>query len=225
MISVFRKTVRVLCVAAGALAIIAPAYAQEDRLREQLNDAQNRIQQLQAERSSLESRIRALESDLEASETRAQAMRASVERSQGQIQELNEAVAQRTNLAANAQAQINQARREAAQAQQAYEQLLAQARMIQEQFEAQEGLIEFATEKNEALVEIGDAILADYEEQTFGGRLLAREPLTQLYRVRLENQFQEFRDRIMDQRFIPEAARRALEAGEEGLEDSADVSG
>ena len=208
-----RMNFAVSCFLAGALAFASPAFAQEDRLREQLEDARSRIQQLQAERSALENRIRALETDLEASETRASAMQASVERGQEQLRELDEAVRQRTSLAANAQAQINAARREAAQARQAYEQLFAQAQAMQGRFDTQNALLDIAEEKNKALVTIGESILADYEEQTFGGRLLAREPLTQLYKVRLENEFQDFRDQVMDQRFVPEAEAGRLNAG------------
>ena len=221
MMSMIKNAVRILPFLIGALALATPVAAQEDRLREQLEDARNRIQQLQAERAALEGRIRSLESDLEASETRSQAMQASVERSRGQIEELNAAVAQRTNIAASAQAQINAARRQAAEAQQAYAQLLAQTGAIQGQFESQQAIIKLAEEKNQALVETGKAILADYEEQTFGGRLLAREPITQLYKVRLENEFQSFRDQIMDLRFVPEAARQQIEMEQQAGEAQA----
>ena len=211
MMSIVKKTVYALSLVVASAALVAPALAQEDRLREQLDDARNRIQQLQAERAALQTRIRALEADLESSETRAQAMQSSVERSRGQIEELNEAVAQRTNLAANAQAQINAARRQATEARQAYAQLLEQTTAIQARFESQQAIIALAEEKNRALVETGKSILADYEEQTFSGRLLAREPITQLYKVRLENEFQSFRDQIMDLRFVPEAARQEID--------------
>ena len=69
-----------------------------------------------------------------------------------------------------------------------------------------------AAQKNRELADIGEAIIVDYEKMDLGKRVAAREPLTQLYRVRLENKLQEFRDQIAAQGFYPERELEALRA-------------
>lgn len=65
-------------------------------------------------------------------------------------------------------------------------------------------LIAIAVEKNRELAAIGEAIIADYEKLNLGSRVAAREPLTQLYRVRLENKLESFRDQLDAQGFHPD---------------------
>lgn len=73
-------------------------------------------------------------------------------------------------------------------------------------------LIAIAVAKNRELAEIGEAIVADYEKMNLGRRTAAREPLTQLYRVRLENKMEEFRDQLAAQGFYPERELETLQA-------------
>lgn len=61
-----------------------------------------------------------------------------------------------------------------------------------------------AAQKNRELAEIGEAIIVDYERMDLSKRAAAQEPLTRLYRVRIENKLQEFRDQIAAQGFYPE---------------------
>jgi septal ring factor EnvC (AmiA/AmiB activator) len=69
-----------------------------------------------------------------------------------------------------------------------------------------------AAQKNRELADIGEAIIVDYEKMDLGKRLASKEPLTQLYRVRLQNKLQEFRDQIAAQGFYPERELNALQA-------------
>jgi prophage DNA circulation protein len=71
-----------------------------------------------------------------------------------------------------------------------------------------------AAEKNRELTEIGEAIIADYEDMDLSERAAAGEPLTQLYRVRLENKLQEFQGQIAAQGFYPEKELDNLRAGQ-----------
>ena len=226
------------CAALAALAVaaVAPAAAQEDRLRQQLSDATARIQTLQAENARLEGRIRTLEDSLNASEERARALEGSVNRAQTQARDLVAAVEERTDLAANAQQRIAQAqrqaveaRREAASARAELASLQTETQAMRQTFDRQNGLIEIAREKNEQLVSIGEEIITALEDQSFGARILAREPVTQLYRVRLENEIQAFRKDVTDQRFFPETEviEEPAEAAEEapGSEAAAGAQG
>ena len=205
------SVVRLLVGVVAVLVLAGPAAAQEDRLRQQLSDAIARVQTLQAENARLEGRIRALEDHLNASQSRARALEGSVYRAQSQARELVAAVEERAGLAANsreriaqAQRQALEARREAAAARSALAALQEQTEPMRQSFDRQAGLIEIAKQKNEALVSIGEEIVVALEQQCFGARLLAREPVTQLYRVRLENEIQDFRKKVSDQRFFPQ---------------------
>jgi prophage DNA circulation protein len=71
-----------------------------------------------------------------------------------------------------------------------------------------------AAEKNRELAEIGEAIIADYEKMDLGKRAAAGEPLTQLYRVKLENKLQEFQDQIAAQGFYPQKELDNLQAAQ-----------
>lgn len=73
-------------------------------------------------------------------------------------------------------------------------------------------LLAIAVEKNRELAAIGEAIIADYEKMGLGSKVAAREPLTQLYRVRLENKMEEFRDQLAAKGFYPERELETLQA-------------
>lgn len=81
---------------------------------------------------------------------------------------------------------------------------LAAAEASAKEAEAARKALVVAAGKNRELTEIGEAILTDYEKMDLGKRVAAREPLTGLYRVRLENKLQEFRDQIAALGFYPE---------------------
>lgn len=78
------------------------------------------------------------------------------------------------------------------------------ARSATGQIEASRKAITIAADKNRELRELGDAIIADYEKLGLGKKMAASEPLTGLYRVRLENKLQEFSDQIAALGFYPE---------------------
>ncbi|WP_417318343.1 hypothetical protein [Erythrobacter aureus] len=69
-----------------------------------------------------------------------------------------------------------------------------------------------AEEKNRELVQIGEAIIADYENMDLGRKIAAGEPLTQLYRVRLQNKLQEYQDQIAAQGFYAQKELDQLQA-------------
>lgn len=62
-----------------------------------------------------------------------------------------------------------------------------------------------AAARNRELVAIGLKIIRDYENLGLGRRVAAREPLTQLYRVQLENKLQQFESEIAGQRVFIDA--------------------
>ena len=92
---------------------------------------------------------------------------------------------------------------------------------------ATQEIVALAAMRNRELVQIGLQILADYQSLSLGQKVAAREPLTGLYRVRLENKLQQFEDELAAAQFFPEKALE--EALEEALSeaggDSADEDG
>jgi hypothetical protein len=57
--------------------------------------------------------------------------------------------------------------------------------------------------KNVELFRIGNEILRRYERFGLGDALLSREPFVGITRVKLENQVQEYQDKLLDQRIKP----------------------
>ncbi len=100
--------------------------------------------------------------------------------------------------------QRNEQLREMSEKMRAMEAEVAAARSSTGQIEASRRAISIAAEKNRELRELGDAIIADYEKMGLGKRMAATEPLTGLYRVRLENKLQEFSDQVAALGFYPE---------------------
>lgn len=70
--------------------------------------------------------------------------------------------------------------------------------------QAAEKALAIAAEKNQSLVTTGEEIIAKYEKMSLGQRALGGERLTQLYRVRMQNDLQAYRDKIAELGFYPE---------------------
>ena len=71
--------------------------------------------------------------------------------------------------------------------------------------------LEIAAQRNADLVAIGEEIIADYEQMNLGDRAANGEPLTGLFRVRLENKLQEFQAQIAALGFYPQKELDALQ--------------
>ena len=100
--------------------------------------------------------------------------------------------------------QRNDQLRDMSEKMRAMEAEVAAARSATGQIEASRKAITIAADKNRELRELGDAIIADYEKLGLGKKMAASEPLTGLYRVRLENKLQEFSDQVAALGFYPE---------------------
>lgn len=100
--------------------------------------------------------------------------------------------------------QRNEQLRDLSEKMRAMEAEVASAQSARKELEAGRAAIKIAADRNRELRELGDAILADYEKMDLGKKAAAGEPLTQLYRVRLQNKLQEFGDQIAALGFYPE---------------------
>ena len=128
---------------------------------------------------------------------------------------------QAERLVATLRTRTNQLRDAASRLQRADDivnQANARAETAARQAAATQEVLALAAERNRELVEIGMKILEDYENLSLGKKVAAREPLTGLYRVQLENKLQAFEDELAAAQFFPEKAL------EEALEEDEDAS-
>jgi hypothetical protein len=86
----------------------------------------------------------------------------------------------------------------------AAEQRIAELEVKAAEADTAKQALQNAAVRNRELVTIGKAILKDYGDMNLGKKAASGEPLTGLYRVRLENTLQKFEDEIAAQRVFPE---------------------
>lgn len=86
----------------------------------------------------------------------------------------------------------------------AAEQRIAELEVKAAEADTAKQALQTAAARNRELVTIGKAILKDYGDMNLGKKAASGEPLTGLYRVRLENTLQKFEDEISAQRVFPE---------------------
>jgi len=91
----------------------------------------------------------------------------------------------------------------------AAEQRIGELEVKAAEADAAKKALDVAAVRNRELVGIGKAILKDYEDMSLGRKAATREPMTQIYRVQLENKLQTFEDEIAARRVFPQ---RELEA-------------
>ena len=78
----------------------------------------------------------------------------------------------------------------------AMEAKVAAADQATRELEAARKAVQIAADKNRELRDLGNSIIADYEKMSLGGKAASKEPLTQLYRVILENKRQDCSDQV-----------------------------
>lgn len=91
----------------------------------------------------------------------------------------------------------------------AAEQRIAELEIKAADADAAKKALDTAATRNRELVGIGKEIIKSYEDQSLGRRAATGEPLTQLYRVKLENTLQNFEDEIAARRVFPERELQA----------------
>jgi len=122
-------------------------------------------------------------------------------------------VEQAEQLIATLQQRNEQLREMAAQVSQ-MEASVAEAQSVTRDLEISRQALLIAAQRNADLVAIGEEIIADYERMNLGDRAANGEPLTGLFRVRLENKLQEFQSQIAALGFYPQKELDALAAAQ-----------
>jgi chromosome segregation ATPase len=196
----------VVAVTAGRLWAADPADG-DTRLREtlrstmqQLNDAQSQLASLQAaqasqsdERKTLTEQVAQLTKrsadDQAATAKQIDALKAKLADQQTEMARLQQAVSQWKGAAEKAAAA---GRAAAAQRDKEYAARVALTRRAED-----------LAAKNAELFRIGSEILDRYEKFSLGAQFLAREPFVGRARVELENQVQDYDDKLMEQKDNP----------------------
>jgi hypothetical protein len=167
----------------------------------QLNDAQSQLASLQAaqaseadERKALSDKVAQLTKrgaeDQEARQKETEALKAKLAEQQAAAARLQESVAQWKAAAEKAS-------------------LAARAAAAQRDKEALSAVflqrrVEDLSGKNAELYRIGSEILDRYEKFSLGAQFLAREPFVGRARVELENQIQDYDDKLTTQEDLPQ---------------------
>lgn len=166
----------------------------------QLNDAQSQLASLQAaqasqadERKTLSDQVmqltKRITEDQAAKGKEIEDLKAKLSEQQANVARLQESVAQWKSAAekASASARAIEARRQKDAANSV----------------ALERKVEDLSAKNAELFRLGSEILDRYEKFSLGAQFLAREPFVGRARVELENQIQDYDDKLMEQKDNP----------------------
>ncbi len=92
--------------------------------------------------------------------------------------------------------------------------LEAELEASRERLSVADSALQIASQSNAELMTIGMEIIDRYEDRTLGDRVASGEPFTKLYRVRLENALEEYRDRIAAQGFYPTRVIEQVQSGQ-----------
>jgi len=163
----------------------------------QLRDAQNQLAALQASEAESEDKNKSLASQVE---ELTRQWTSDKETSEKTITDLKSRLADRESLVAKLNeslAKWQKSEKEAADVAHAKETERAKLAM---QVIVLQRLVADREVKNMELFKIGNEILARYEKFSLGEALLAKEPFTGITKVKLENQVQDYQDKLIDQK-------------------------
>ena len=190
----------------AALALLAPRASRADsgtesRLRDALRQATAQLHAAEDERAAAQAREAALTKELE--EARAQAKAAAGSRSsEREVADLKRRLSEQAAASAKLTqelAQCQAAAREGADATQTKE--AERARATEEAESLKERLLA-AQVKNDHMYRVGKEIIDWLNRQGVGAALAAREPFLGYKRVALENEAQDYLDKLDDERIV-----------------------
>ncbi|HEX4638345.1 MAG TPA: hypothetical protein VH170_02550 [Chthoniobacterales bacterium] len=196
-------------IAAIALSLSATAHADDARLKQMLQTLTGRLRaaeterntllsdkaQLEQEKKTLTSKIDALNKQVAEDKTKLDAMDAK----QKELDDTKESLAKWKSAFEQIQTAAQKA--EAQRAKLASESIILKRK------------VEDRERKNLQLYKTANEILTRYEKFGLGDAITAKEPFTGITRVKLENQVQDYQDKIVDEKVKPEEAPKAPPKG------------
>jgi hypothetical protein len=199
------------CAASGALlqAQTAQPSAAEAKLREslratmlQLRNVENEKAVLDAAKTEAEDKVKALTAQVEEITKKMAADKTAADKTatelQVKVEERDKAIAELRDGLRGEMAE----RKKAVEYGQGKE---AQRAKLEEQTILLNRRVADQQTKNAAMFKIANEILVRYEKFGLGDALTAREPFTGITRVKLQSLFEEYQDKLVDQRIKPEA--------------------
>jgi chromosome segregation ATPase len=179
---------------------VASAQSSDDPLRERLRQVTLQLRQVQDDQATLQAQKAAAEHERDEAKKQLAAAQAELARTKHQGTRV---VAVQQDLAKTRDA-LAQATTSVQQSESERDKLQANATNTRT-------LLTACESKNAELLKVGHEILDAYSKFDFGEALGANEPFTQLHRVELENQTQDFEDRIDNSRYDPRSIRPATQ--------------
>lgn len=179
----------------------------EEQLRTQLRDARSQLQELQGQQASWQAQKAGLEGE------RDQARKA-LEQAQTEVARLRaaagdgKAVAAERNARQQAEASLQQARKESADAAAKLKEQQSRDSAAQAQLAEAQQVLGTCSARNQKLYEVGQEILDAYVHMDMGTLIGARQPFAASARVKLENAAQAYGDKLYEQRYVAPAGRQ-----------------
>jgi hypothetical protein len=201
---------RIVLLLAALLQPVSSAHAQSevDRLRDALRTAQTQAKAAEDQRAALQAKQAEGERERERLRKQTEALRKQVKETEDShrqaVEEFNQRLEERNETlekwkAAYAEAATVARTKDAERA----------------KFESEAGTYranaKSCATRNVALAKVGQDLLMRYEELTIGDMMIAREPLTGLMRVNIQNFLQDQQDKILEQRIERAEQRQKAE--------------
>ena len=191
----------------GTLAEAAPADAGDTRLRDTLRSTLQALNAAETDRAALQGAAADNEKRLQELNAQVQVLIKRSVADKAAADQASAALAARLVEQEKTLAQLRQALEKAqASAQAQAEALRAADKQRAHLVAANQALGRHLAEcqaKNAALFKTGNEILTRYERYGLGQALAAKEPFVGLARVKLENQVQDYQDKLLDERISP----------------------
>jgi chromosome segregation ATPase len=177
---------------------MAAAQSSDDALRERLRQVTLQLRQVQDDQATLQAQKAAAEHDRDEAKKQLAAAQA----------ELAHTKHEGSRVAA-VQQDLAKTKDALAQATTTAQQSGSERDKLQANVASARTLLTACESKNAELLKIGREILDAYSKFDFADALGANEPFLQLHRVELENQAQDFEDRIENGKYDPRSIRPA----------------
>lgn len=179
---------------AGAMLFASGAHAEPDN--DTIKRAQLTIRKLQQEKSALAAEVATLNATLTE-------LRASASKSEKQLGMLRKAQSNTAEKLEQTQGQQQDLQVKADVLEEALRAAQGDNNRLTAVQAEQKKSLESCAQKNDKLVEIGEALIQKYHAKGFWDVLLQREPITGLREVAIENDIQSQRDALAAQKFPP----------------------
>jgi chromosome segregation ATPase len=193
------RTITYGLVAIAILASSGVAFAQSetDRLREALRQAIAQTRTLEDERNALQAKLAGADRDKANLKAQIEAAQAETKKAQKQYRD---AVEEFNNRLAERDATLDKWKSAYEEAANVARSKDAERAKFETAATACEASVKSCRGKNSQLVKIDRELLRRYADVNFGDKLVAREPLIAVGRVRIQNQLQDYTDKILDQK-------------------------